>query len=53
MSIVLHGDADAVTDLEVSKELFEKAKSEDKSLKVYGGVWHSLFSGEAMLKLLW
>ncbi|KAJ0682190.1 putative 2-acylglycerol O-acyltransferase [Helianthus annuus] len=44
--IVLHGDADAVTDPDVSKELFDKAKSVDKSLKVYQGMWHSLLFGE-------
>ncbi|KAI7742890.1 hypothetical protein M8C21_032435 [Ambrosia artemisiifolia] len=44
--IVLHGDADAVTDPEVSKELYEKAKSEDKRLKIYEGMMHSLLFGE-------
>ncbi|KAI3795818.1 hypothetical protein L1987_38478 [Smallanthus sonchifolius] len=44
--IVLHGDADAVTDPAVSEELYEKAKSEDKRLKIYEGMMHSLLFGE-------
>ncbi|KAK1424675.1 hypothetical protein QVD17_20010 [Tagetes erecta] len=44
--IVLHGDADVVTDPDVSVELYEKAKSEDKSLKIYQGMMHSLLFGE-------
>ncbi|KAI3498812.1 hypothetical protein L1887_34597 [Cichorium endivia] len=44
--IVLHGNADVVTDPEVSKELYEKAKSKDKSLKIYEGMLHSLLFGE-------
>ncbi|XP_071707242.1 caffeoylshikimate esterase-like [Rutidosis leptorrhynchoides] len=44
--IVLHGNADVVTDPEVSKELYEKAKSNDKCLKIYDGMMHSLLFGE-------
>ncbi|KAK9051731.1 hypothetical protein SSX86_028359 [Deinandra increscens subsp. villosa] len=44
--ILLHGDADVVTDPAVSKELYEKANSKDKSLKIYDGMMHSLLFGE-------
>ncbi|KAI3745506.1 hypothetical protein L1987_58620 [Smallanthus sonchifolius] len=44
--IVLHENADAVTDPAVSEELYEKAKSEDKMLKIYEGMMHSLLFGE-------
>lgn len=44
--VVLHGSADVVTDPNVSRELFEVARSEDKSLKVYDGMMHSLLFGE-------
>ncbi|KAK7252181.1 hypothetical protein RIF29_35959 [Crotalaria pallida] len=44
--IVLHGSADVVTDPEVSVELYEKARSEDKTIKVYDGMMHSLLFGE-------
>lgn len=44
--IVLHGNADVVTDPQVSKELYEKAKSTDKCLKIYDGMMHSLLFGE-------
>lgn len=44
--IVLHGSADVVTDPEVSKGLYEKAKSDDKSIKIYEGMMHSLLFGE-------
>lgn len=44
--IVMHGSADVVTDPEVSRELYELAKSEDKSIKIYDGMMHSLLFGE-------
>ncbi|KAF8370175.1 hypothetical protein HHK36_003739 [Tetracentron sinense] len=44
--IVLHGSADGVTDLEVSRNLYETAKCEDKSIKIYEGMMHSLLFGE-------
>ncbi|KAK6917501.1 Serine aminopeptidase, S33 [Dillenia turbinata] len=44
--IVLHGKADVVTDPEVSKTLYEAAKSVDKKIKIYDGMLHSLLFGE-------
>ncbi|XP_065860466.1 caffeoylshikimate esterase isoform X2 [Euphorbia lathyris] len=44
--LVLHGDADIVTDPEISKALYEKAGSEDKTMKLYRGMWHGLTAGE-------
>lgn len=44
--LLLHGDADTVTESTVSAELFEKAKSFDKTFKLYEGMWHSLTEGE-------
>ncbi|KAI3456290.1 hypothetical protein Pfo_012953 [Paulownia fortunei] len=44
--IVMHGSADVVTDPEVSRELYELSKSEDKSIKIYDGMMHSLLFGE-------
>ncbi|KAF3498842.1 hypothetical protein DY000_02054692 [Brassica cretica] len=44
--LVLHGSADVVTDPEVSRELYESAKSEDKTLKIYDGMMHSMLFGE-------
>lgn len=43
---VLHGEADTVTDPEVSRALYEKASSIDKTIKLYPGMWHGLTSGE-------
>lgn len=43
---VLHGEADTVTDPEVSKALYERASSRDKTIKLYPGMWHALTSGE-------
>ncbi|CAL4946679.1 unnamed protein product [Urochloa decumbens] len=40
--LVLHGGDDIVTDPSVSKLLFEKASSRDKSFKLYPGMWHAL-----------
>ncbi|KAK1378829.1 Caffeoylshikimate esterase [Heracleum sosnowskyi] len=44
--LVLHGSADVVTDPQVSRELYDKAKSKDKSIKIYEGMLHSLLFGE-------
>lgn len=44
--IVLHGSADAVTDPDVSRALYEEAQSEDKTIKIYYGMMHSLLFGE-------
>eukprot|EP00262_Sarcandra_glabra_P007058 TRINITY_DN19628_c0_g1_i1.p1 TRINITY_DN19628_c0_g1~~TRINITY_DN19628_c0_g1_i1.p1 ORF type:complete len:330 (-),score=-0.93 TRINITY_DN19628_c0_g1_i1:26-982(-) len=43
--IVVHGSADVVTDPEVSRELYEVAVSEDKSIRIYEGMMHSLMFG--------
>lgn len=44
--IVLHGSADVVTDPSVSRALYEEAKSEDTTIKIYDGMMHSLLFGE-------
>ncbi|KAL6992613.1 acylglycerol lipase [Sarracenia purpurea var. burkii] len=44
--IVLHGSSDVVTDPDVSRELYEQAKSEDKTIKIFDGMMHSLLFGE-------
>lgn len=43
---VLHGEADTVTDPEISRALYEQASSTDKTIKTYPGMWHGLTSGE-------
>lgn len=43
---MLHGEADTVTDPEVSRALYEQASSIDKTIKMYPGMWHGLTSGE-------
>ncbi|KAI3693529.1 hypothetical protein L1987_76473 [Smallanthus sonchifolius] len=43
---VLHGEADTVTDPEVSQALYERASSKDKTIKLYPEMWHRLTSGE-------
>ncbi|KAF3332669.1 caffeoylshikimate esterase-like isoform X3 [Carex littledalei] len=44
--LILHGEADIVTDPSVSKALYEKAKSSDKKLCLYKDACHSLLEGE-------
>ncbi|KAL9234092.1 hypothetical protein vseg_009000 [Gypsophila vaccaria] len=44
--IVLHGTADLVTHPEVSRDLYQQARSEDKTIKIYDGMHHSLLFGE-------
>ncbi|KNA21445.1 hypothetical protein SOVF_043040 isoform B [Spinacia oleracea] len=40
--LVLHGSADAVTDPEGSKKLYEEASSTDKAIKLYDGLLHDI-----------
>ncbi|KAL6961001.1 acylglycerol lipase [Sarracenia purpurea var. burkii] len=44
--LILHGEADMVTDPSVSKALYEKASSSDKKLNLYKDAYHSLLDGE-------
>ncbi|KAL7232046.1 hypothetical protein ACSBR2_010127 [Camellia fascicularis] len=44
--LILHGEADVVTDVSVSKSLYEKASSSDKKLNLYKEAYHSLLDGE-------
>ncbi|KAL6856129.1 hypothetical protein ACP4OV_018931 [Aristida adscensionis] len=44
--LVVHGSADEVTDPDVSRTLYEAAASEDKAIKIYDGMLHSLLFGE-------
>jgi len=40
--LILHGAADVVTGPEGSQELFDRVRSQDKTLKLYEGVYHDL-----------
>ncbi|XP_018816952.1 caffeoylshikimate esterase [Juglans regia] len=44
--LILHGEADIVTDPSVSKALHEIARSSDKKLNLYKDAYHSLLEGE-------
>ncbi|CAL0299132.1 unnamed protein product [Lupinus luteus] len=44
--LILHGEADTVTDPSVSKALYEKANCSNKTLKLYKDAYHSLLEGE-------
>ncbi|XAR71359.1 2-acylglycerol O-acyltransferase [Bertholletia excelsa] len=44
--LILHGEADMVTDPSVSKALYEKASSLDKKFNLYKEAWHCLLEGE-------
>ncbi|GJN29364.1 hypothetical protein PR202_gb17587 [Eleusine coracana subsp. coracana] len=44
--IILHGEADLVTDPTVSKALYEKASSSDKKLCLYKDSCHAILEGE-------
>lgn len=43
--LLLHGDADTVTDPAVSKTLYEKSISKDKTFNLYPDMWHSMIHG--------
>lgn len=42
--LVIHGDADRLTNPKGSKLLFEKASSQDKTLKIFPGGYHELLN---------
>lgn len=44
--LILHGASDKVTDPQVSRFLYEKCSSEDKTLKLYEGSYHCILEGE-------
>ena len=44
--LIVHGEADRVTDPSVSKLLYASAKSVDRTLKLYPNMWHGLTFGE-------
>ncbi|KAK9069768.1 hypothetical protein SSX86_010164 [Deinandra increscens subsp. villosa] len=44
--LALHGTSDEVTSPSGSQMLYEKASTEDKTLKLYEGMYHSLIQGE-------
>ncbi|XP_018675389.2 caffeoylshikimate esterase isoform X1 [Musa acuminata AAA Group] len=44
--LIVHGGDDSVTDPSVSQSLYESAYSDDRSFKLYPGMWHALTSGE-------
>ena len=44
--LIQHGDLDRVTDPELSKSLYKEASSQDKTLRLYEGMWHALIAGE-------
>ncbi|KAJ0985766.1 hypothetical protein J5N97_004122 [Dioscorea zingiberensis] len=44
--LILHGAADKVTDPQVSRFLYDKACSKDKTLKLYEESYHSILEGE-------
>ncbi|EFJ16244.1 hypothetical protein SELMODRAFT_155184 [Selaginella moellendorffii] len=44
--LALHGTSDVVAETEGSRILYDKAKSQDKTIKIYEDYYHSLLQGE-------
>lgn len=44
--LVLHGEADVVTNPKLSEELVQCCSSRDKTLRLYRDAWHGLTAGE-------
>ncbi|KAI4302332.1 hypothetical protein MLD38_038090 [Melastoma candidum] len=40
--LIVHGEEDVVCDPACAEELYQRARSEDKTMKVYPGMWHQL-----------
>lgn len=46
--LIQHGKADRVTDYKLSQMLYDECKSDDKTIRLYDGMWHALTAGEPM-----
>ena len=42
--LVMHGTADRLSDPRGSEKLYDRASSEDKTLKLYNGFYHEIFN---------
>jgi alpha-beta hydrolase superfamily lysophospholipase len=42
--LIMHGEADKLTNIKGSKELYAKAASQDKTLKIWEGAYHEIFN---------
>jgi len=49
--LVMHGGADRLTDPEGSRRLYEQAASQDKTLKLYPGLYHELLNEPERLQV--
>jgi alpha-beta hydrolase superfamily lysophospholipase len=45
--LVLHGLSDQITDPRFSQEFYDESPSNDKTIRLYQGMWHALTAGEA------
>jgi alpha-beta hydrolase superfamily lysophospholipase len=50
--LILHGSDDRLADPEGSKELYERAQSDDKTLKLYEGLYHEVMN-EPEKEMVW
>ena len=42
--LIMHGSGDKLVDSEGSKQLYERAVSEDKTLNLYDGLYHEILN---------
>lgn len=42
--LMLHGEKDALVDVEDTYQFFKRVPSEDKQMKIYGGLFHEIFN---------
>lgn len=40
--LIIHGGDDVICDLACVEELYQKAASKDKTIRIYPGMWHQL-----------
>ncbi len=50
--LIMHGGADSLVDPDGSRELYQKASSDDKTLKIYDGMYHEIFNEVEKEKVL-
>ena len=50
--LIMHGSEDALVPVEVSRTLYDRASSRDKTLKIYDGLYHEILNEPEQLTVL-
>ena len=50
--LVMHGEADVMTAAEGSRNFYEAIASQDKTLRIYPGLYHEIFNEPERLEVM-